>query len=114
MLRRRTDPATISSDLLPTTDSSVQDQEHSRGIIGERRALQADFIIAHPSYDRSLWIFSQTNPVRRFCQRLVDPAYGEERIRGRPAVPKRRLAFKFAIFFVICGSVVVAAIATPV
>ena len=79
----------------------------------ERRAMQADFIASHPSYDRSLWIFSQDNPIRRLCQLLVPPAEGE-RIFGRPASPTFSFLFKMVVYMAVVGSVVIAAVATPI
>lgn len=104
----------LYSELFPAVEGEQdQDLANARGIASERRALQNDFITAHPSYDRSLWVFSQKNYLRRFCQRLVDPAYGEERIRGRAAVPREKLAFQAVIFIAIVSSLVVAGYATP-
>lgn len=79
----------------------------------ERRAMQADFIAAHPSYDRPLWIFSQTNPLRQLCQRLVPPAEGE-RIFGRPASRTLAFTFRLAIYLAVLASIVIAAVATPI
>ena len=79
----------------------------------ERRAQQADFITAHPTFDRSLWILSQRNPVRRFCQRFVEPSNGE-RIFGVAHDPRLYFLFRLAIFAAIVGSIVIAAVATPV
>jgi hypothetical protein len=78
----------------------------------ERRNQQADFIAAHPSFDRSLWIFKQSNPIRRFCQACFDSAYGD-RIYGRPPHPLLRLAVKTVIFGTVVASIVVAAVSTP-
>ena len=55
-------------------------------VLYERRAQKADFIRAHPSYDKTFWIFSQKNKLRQFCQRLVQPANGD-RIFGLPHSP---------------------------
>jgi hypothetical protein len=81
--------------------------------LNERRALEADFITAHPGYDKTLWIFSNRNRFRKFCQLLVEPGYGE-RIFGVPAHPRWKLVFDAIIFSAIVGSVVVAGIAAPV
>ena len=78
----------------------------------ERRNQQADFITAHPTFDQSLWLFKQNNPVRRFCQACTSPAYGE-RIFGRPAHPVLRLVVKGVVFCAIVASVIVAAVASP-
>ena len=74
---------------------------------------QSSVITAHPSYDVSLWIFSQTNPLRRLCQRMVDPAHGE-RIYGVRPYRTWTALFKILIFLTIIASVAVAAVATPV
>ena len=78
----------------------------------EQRAQKADFITAHPSYDRTFWFFSQKNPLRRVCQVLVEPANGQ-RIFGRPASPTAHALFQFTVFLAIIGGIIVAAIATP-
>jgi hypothetical protein len=97
--------------LLPPLNAGPSVDEHLDAL-RERRNQQADFIAAHPSFDQSLWIFKQSNPVRKFCQACFDPAYGD-RIFGRPAHPILRLVAKSVIFCVIVASIVVASIATP-
>ncbi|KAL7418234.1 Ion transport protein-domain-containing protein [Mrakia frigida] len=98
-------------EFLTSTGNMAGREEHTDSII-ERRAMQADFIASHPSYDRSLWIFSQENPLRRFCQLLVPPADGE-RIFGRPASPTLSFFFKMVIYVAVLASVAIAAVATP-
>ncbi|WVQ72778.1 hypothetical protein IAR50_002338 [Cryptococcus sp. DSM 104548] len=99
------------TDLLPPLNAAVSSDEHLDAI-RERRNQQADFIAAHPSYDKSLWIFKQSNPVRRFCQACVSPAYGE-RIFGRPANPIMAMTLKLIVFLSVVASIVIAAIASP-
>ena len=70
-------------------------------------------ITAHPSYDVSLWLFSQRNPIRHFCQRMVEPAYGD-RIYGAKPYRTWAAAFKIVILCAIAGSIAIAAVATPV
>ncbi|KAI0069619.1 hypothetical protein K474DRAFT_1670758 [Panus rudis PR-1116 ss-1] len=60
--------------------------EDLNDILNEWRAQKADFTCEHPLYDRLFWIFSQKNPLRRMCQKLVSPANGE-RIFGSPSSP---------------------------
>jgi voltage-dependent calcium channel len=81
-------------------------------VLYEQRAQRADFIAAHPSYDRTFWLFSQKNPVRRFCQTLVEPSNGE-RIFGRPPSQTAHALFQVTLFLAVVGGIVVAAIATP-
>ena len=97
------------SDLLPT---SGPDSDVTRDLERERRNQQADFIAAHPGFDRSLWVFKQSNPVRRFCQACFDSSYGD-RINGRPAHPLGRIIMKTVIFLTVVASIAVAAISTP-
>jgi hypothetical protein len=78
----------------------------------EQRNQQADFISAHPSYDKSLWLFSQKSEVRQVCQAIVPPSYGE-RIYGRPAIALLSLGFRFLLFLAVIASVSVFGFATP-
>lgn len=79
----------------------------------ERRAQKADFIRAHPSYDKTFWIFSQKSRLRRLCQRLVQPANGE-RIFGASHSPIAHSLFQLLLLVVVIGGISVEAIATPV
>ncbi|KAK4699999.1 hypothetical protein P7C70_g6253, partial [Phenoliferia sp. Uapishka_3] len=98
-------------DLFPVVETAAKDE--SLAALEHRRAQQADFIASHPSYDRSLWIFSNRNWIRRFCQRLVAPGHGGERIYGRKPVRREKLAFRALLFAAIVGSVAIAGVATP-
>jgi voltage-dependent calcium channel len=81
--------------------------------LDERRAIKADFIRNHPSYDKVLWILSQKNPARRFCQMLVRPA-GGERLNGRPPSPIVHTIFQLVLLIAVVGGIVVESVATPV
>ncbi|CAD6887851.1 unnamed protein product [Tilletia laevis] len=83
-----------------------------RARANDPRVEAARFLNSHPSYDKSLWVFSNLSPIRRFCQSLHPPSYGE-RIFGRQASRLRNAIFRISIFLAIAGSVVVAGIATP-
>lgn len=79
----------------------------------ERRAQKADFIRDHPSYDKTFWIFSQKNPLRRLCQKMVKPAHGE-RIFGTPQSPVAYTIFSLLIFLAVVGGIAVESVATPI
>ena len=79
----------------------------------EDRAKRADFIAAHPTYDKTLWIFSQRNPVRRFFQTIVPPSNGD-RIYGTPPTLLGQASFQLIILIAVIGGIVVAGIANPV
>jgi len=93
-----------------TTQAEVDAAYRARA--NDPRVEAARFLNSHPSYDKSLWLFSNMSPIRRFCQSFHPPSYGE-RIFGRQASRYRNAAFRISIFLAIVGSVVVAGIATP-
>ncbi|KAH9459057.1 hypothetical protein Pst134EA_019208 [Puccinia striiformis f. sp. tritici] len=90
-----------------------QRQQYYMTSSNEQQEREAQFIKDHPTYDKVFWFISQRNPIRRLCQFLVEPSHGE-RIFGRPANKIGVLVFKLTVFSTILGSVIVAAIATPV
>jgi hypothetical protein len=79
----------------------------------ERRAQKADFIRDHPTFDRTFWVFSQKNPLRRICQKLVQPA-GGERIFGTSHSPIAHPVFQLVLLLTVIGGIVVESIATPI
>lgn len=99
------------TDLLPpnTADPSVDEKLNA---LREQRKQQAEFIAAHPTYDQSLWLFKQSNPIRQFCQSCVPSAYGD-RIYGRRENPNLALILRLVVFLAVVASIVVAAVATP-
>lgn len=95
--------------------ASVGDEasnEDLNDILYERRARKADFIRVHPSYDKTFWIFSQKNPVRRMCQKLVQPA-GGERIFGVQPSPVAHTIFQLVLLLTVIGIIAVEGVATP-
>lgn len=81
-------------------------------VLYERRAQKADFIRAHPSYDKTFWIFSQKSKIRQFAQRMVQPANGD-RIFGLPHSPLTHSLFQLILLLTVIGGIVVEAVATP-
>ncbi|KDE08247.1 hypothetical protein MVLG_01513 [Microbotryum lychnidis-dioicae p1A1 Lamole] len=108
------DTIVYQGTLFRLTSQAERDAEVRRAQARERRARLASYIGEHPSYDKSLWLLSQDNPLRRMCQALVDPAHGEDRLFGRAPSQVLRFLFQWLIFITIVGSVVIAAIATPI
>lgn len=88
------------------------DESHANRYKDDPRIAQARLINTHPSYEKSLWIFSNTNGFRRFCQSIVPPSYGE-RLFGRQPSRFRVLVYQSVIFAAIAASVITAGIATP-
>ncbi|KAF8840292.1 hypothetical protein BDN67DRAFT_996862 [Paxillus ammoniavirescens] len=81
-------------------------------ILHERRAQKADFIRNHPTFDKTFWVFSQKNRLRRLCQKIVRPA-GGERIFGTAPSDVAHTLFQLSIFLAVLGGVVTEWIATP-
>ncbi|KAF8321114.1 hypothetical protein DL93DRAFT_1599778 [Clavulina sp. PMI_390] len=97
--------------LANVNNDHYQDDIHDQ--IAEDLHTRAEFINAHPTYDRSLWVLSQKNPLRRFCQTLVMPSNGD-RINGTPPTFVGQACFELIILIAVIGGMIVAAIANPV
>ncbi|KAJ4481205.1 Ion transport protein-domain-containing protein [Lentinula aciculospora] len=100
-------------ELLASVNPETINSSDINDALFERRAQKADFIRDHPTYDKTFWIFSQKDPIRRFCQRLVQPAHGE-RIFGVPTSHVAHPIFQVVIFLAVIGGIVTEIIATPV
>ncbi|KAI0791303.1 Ion transport protein-domain-containing protein [Abortiporus biennis] len=99
-------------EVLAALNNETTAADDMNDVLYERRAQKADFIRDHPTYDKTFWIFSQKNPLRRLCQKLVSPASGE-RIFG---VPPSRIAhpiFQLLLLLTVIGGIIVETIATP-
>lgn len=100
------------SDLLAALNNDGPMAGEVSDALDERRAIKADFIREHPTYDKTFWIFPQKNVVRRFCQMLVRPA-GGDRIFGRPPSRIAHIIFQLVLLLTVIGGIVVESIATP-
>ncbi|KAG1501400.1 hypothetical protein G6F47_004900 [Rhizopus delemar] len=98
---------------LRDTAASRYQQETTDQEIEERKALKRDFIAAHPTYDRSLYLFSNRNPIRRWCQLIVQPSRGE-RTFGAPASRWKSLIFSVLITCCVIANVVLTIQNSPV
>ena len=98
--------------LLAAISGAGASNEDLNDVLYERRAQKADFIRNHPSYDKTFWIFSQKNPLRRMCQKLVQPANGE-RIFGTPCSPVAHPIFQLVLLLTVLGGILVESFATP-
>lgn len=100
----------------PTLRENVANRYQQETIdhdIEERKALKRDFITAHPSYDKSLYIFSPSNRIRRWCQLIVQPSRGE-RIFGTPASKWGSVTFLTVITCCVIINVVLTIYNSPV
>lgn len=102
----------ISREFLASVDpdagvaNGIDDEYH------ELRAQKADFIRNHPTYDKVFWVIGQKNPLRKLCQKVVQPPRGE-RIFGTAPSPVAHPIFQLIILLTVIGGIVVEGIATP-
>jgi len=78
-----------------------------------RRKAQREYLIRHPTYNNSLFIFTPRNPLRRLCQKIVGPARGSERFDGMQPNKYAWYTFSFLIYAAIVAMVVLACVTTP-
>ncbi|CAO0803366.1 unnamed protein product [Mucor circinelloides] len=98
---------------LRETVANRYQQETTDLDLEERKALKRDFIRAHPSYDKSLYLFSPSNRIRRWCQLIVQPSRGE-RIFGTPASKWGSIIFLTIITCCVVINVVLTIYNSPV
>jgi voltage-dependent calcium channel len=79
----------------------------------QRRRAQRQYLARHPRYNVSLFIFGPNNPVRRFCQRIVGPGRGDQRIEGVDPYKPVWYSFSAFIYLAIVAMVLIACITTP-
>jgi voltage-dependent calcium channel len=79
----------------------------------QRRRAQRQYLARHPRYNVSLFIFGPNNPLRRFCQRIVGPGRGDQRIEGVDPYKPVWYSFSAFIYVAIVAMVLIACITTP-
>jgi hypothetical protein len=78
-----------------------------------RKVTQREYLRQHPKYNNTLFFFTPTNPIRRFCQRMVGPGRGSERIEGVAPNPTVWYAFSAFVYCAIVAMVLLACVTTP-
>lgn len=79
----------------------------------QRKKAQRQYVLKHPTYNVSLYIFSPSNPIRRFCQRIVGPGRGNKRFEGVDPIKPVWYAFSAFIYAAIVAMVIIACVTTP-
>ena len=79
-----------------------------------RKRSQREYLMKHPNFNKSLYIFAPDNPVRRFCQRIVGPGRGNQRVEGVEPYKTVWYSFSTFIYAAIVVMVVLACITTPI
>ncbi|VBB72796.1 Putative calcium-channel protein [Podospora comata] len=78
-----------------------------------RRKAQREYLMRHPNYNTSLFIFKPRNPIRRLCQKMVGPGRGTERFEGVQPNKYAWYTFSALIYAAIVAMVILACITTP-
>ena len=79
----------------------------------QRKRAQREYLIKHPNYNVSLFIFKPSNPVRRLCQRIVGPGRGTHRVQGVEPNKALWISFSAFIYAAVIAMVILACITTP-
>ncbi|KAJ5494192.1 hypothetical protein N7463_010279 [Penicillium fimorum] len=79
----------------------------------QRKRDQRAYLVKHPTYNKSLFLFSPDNFVRKLCQRIVGPGRGHQRVEGVDPYKPVWYAFSAFIYTAIVAMVLLACITTP-
>lgn len=93
------DPRTMAKEVV-----SAQEQ---------KKRAQRQYLQKHPRYNVSLFLFPPRNPVRKFCQSIVGPGRGNQRIEGVDPVKLFWYSFSAFIYAAIVAMVLLACVSTP-
>ncbi|KAL4886544.1 Ion transport protein-domain-containing protein [Aspergillus karnatakaensis] len=92
-------------------------QEMAREVVSaaeQRKRAQREYLIRHPNYNKSLFIFQPDSPVRRLCQRMVGPGRGHQRVEGVDPYKPVWYTFSAFVYAAIVAMVILACITTPI
>ena len=93
------DPRTMAQEVVSATE--------------QRRRAQRQYLIRHPNYNVSLFIFKPNHPIRKMCQSIVGPGRGEQRTEGVQPWKPLWYAFSAFIYAAIVAMVLIACVTTP-
>ncbi|KAJ5361521.1 hypothetical protein N7541_002365 [Penicillium brevicompactum] len=79
----------------------------------QRKRDQRDYLIKHPNYNKSLFLFQPQHPVRKLCQKIVGPGRGHQRVEGGDPYKPVWYTFSAFIYAAIVAMVLLACITTP-
>ncbi|KAJ5091744.1 hypothetical protein NUU61_006614 [Penicillium alfredii] len=79
----------------------------------QRKIAQREFLVKHPNYNKSLFLFHPDHPVRKSCQRIVGPGRGHQRVEGVDPYKPLWYSFSAFIYAAIVAMVLLACITTP-
>lgn len=107
--RTRTDLGLAVNE--PVSQAAI-DAEYQERMRNDPKREMMLFLNRYPSYDKTLWLFTNRSRIRRVCQSIVSPSYGE-RIFGRRTNKIAHQTYRIILIFSIVASVSIAGFATP-
>ena len=79
----------------------------------QRKRAQRQYLQKHPKYNVSMFLFKPDSTIRKFCQHIVGPGRGSQRIEGPDPVKIVWYAFSAFIYAAIVAMVLLACVSTP-
>ena len=78
-----------------------------------RKHMQRQYLQQHPRYNMSLFLFKPYSPIRKFCQQIVGPGRGGQRVEGVHPDKLVWYTFSFFIYANVLAMVLIACVTTP-
>jgi len=78
-----------------------------------RKRAQREYLIRHPRYNVTLYLFKPGNWFRKMCQKVVGPGRGNERVEGSQPNPLLWYTYSAFLYATIVAMVLLACITTP-
>jgi hypothetical protein len=80
----------------------------------QRKRAQREYLIRHPNYNNSLFLFKPDDRIRRLCQCIVGPGRGHQRVEGVDPFKPVWYTFSAFVYAAIVAMVILACITTPI
>lgn len=116
IMRREPNPFYSKLDI-PRTFDELDPRTMAKEFVSaaeQRKRAQREYLMRHPNYNKSLFIFAPNHPVRKLCQRIVGPGRGVQRVEGVDPYKPVWYAFSAFIYAAIVAMVLLACITTPI
>ncbi|KAE8355547.1 Ion transport protein-domain-containing protein [Aspergillus coremiiformis] len=117
IMRREPNPFYTNLNEFSRANEELDPRELAKEVVSaaeQRKRAQREYLMRHPNFNKSLFIFAPHNPIRRLCQRVVGPGRGNQRIEGVDPYKPVWFAFSAFVYAAIVAMVLIACITTPI
>ncbi|KAF5864486.1 calcium channel protein [Aspergillus alliaceus] len=117
IMRKEPNPFYTNLNKFSRANEELDPREMAKEVVSaaeQRKRAQREYLMRHPNYNKSLFVFAPDNPIRRLCQRIVGPGRGNQRIEGVDPYKPVWYAFSAFVYAAIVAMVLIACIATPI